>query len=251
MLISGGMDKRKWGILIKDGILTNAEVTQLKKHGSPGVVLMSWAVHILRQAVRANEITDRMAAEVEGAIITVRGLAAKQIAYTITQIPLVYFHIMTTSVHVFLGVNSWESAIAFTKRWLSDCTEADDDGFQDDGLRQCHTGGALVIVVGQLLIIYLFIGLWMAAVWMADPMGTQVANYDLLVDLQNLWMESLNCIVAMLDHSDIEVPDVEYTRSSQQFAIIEAAEEPGTQPRPQYSSRGTNVHAAMSSLNHT
>ena len=108
-----------------------------------------------------------------------------------------------------------------------------------------------MIVVGQLLIIYLFIGLWMAAVWMADPMGTQVANYDLQVDLQNLWMESLNCIVAMLDHSDIEVPDVAYTRSSQQFAIIEAAEEPDTQPRPQYSSRGTNVHAAMSSLNHT
>ena len=32
------------------------------------------------------------------AMITVRGLAAKQIAYTITQIPLVYFHIMSMSV---------------------------------------------------------------------------------------------------------------------------------------------------------
>lgn len=97
MLISGGMDQRKWSILKNKGILLEGEIEQLKAHGSPGVILFSWAVRILRAAVRENEITDRMAANIEEAIQTVRGLAAKQIAYTITQIPLVYFHIMVKS----------------------------------------------------------------------------------------------------------------------------------------------------------
>ena len=97
MLISGGMDKRKWSILKNKGILLEGEIEQLKAHGSPGVVCFSWAIRILRSAVRENEITDCMAAEIQQAIQTVRGLAAKQIAYTITQIPLVYFHIMVKS----------------------------------------------------------------------------------------------------------------------------------------------------------
>ena len=65
MLISGGLDDRKWRILAREGILTASEIAQLKRHGSPGVVVMAWAVNVLRAAVRQNEMTDRMAAEVE------------------------------------------------------------------------------------------------------------------------------------------------------------------------------------------
>ena len=65
MLISGAMDGRKWRILAREGILTASEIAQLRRHGSPGVVVMAWAVNVLRAAVRQNEITDRMAAEVE------------------------------------------------------------------------------------------------------------------------------------------------------------------------------------------
>ena len=146
--------------------------------------------------------------------------------------------VLAQQVHVFLVVNSWESAMLFATLWLSKCTEGDDDGFVVDvdvddmagsdgngvGRRECHKGGALMAFFGQFLVIYLFIGLWMAAVWMSDPMGTQVANYDLQVDLQNLWAESLNSIAAMLDHSDVKVPEVYYSREDDHFEVIEEEE---------------------------
>ena len=78
-----------------------------------------------------------------------------------------------------------------------------------------------MVFFGQFLVIYLFVGLWMAAVWMSDPMGTQVANYDLQVDLKNLWAESLNSIAAMLDYSDVKVPEIVYSRTSSTFEIVE------------------------------
>ena len=57
-----------------------------------------------------------------------------------------------------------------------------------------------------------------------QEMGTQVANYDLQVDLQNLWAESLNSIAAMLDHSDVKVPEVYYSREDDHFEVIEEEE---------------------------
>ena len=221
MLISGGMDKKKWGMLRKIGVLTASEIKQLQAHGSPGVVVMSWAVRVLRTAVRENEMTDRMSYVVEEAMITVRGLAAKQIAYTICQIPLVYFHIMSMGVHIFLAVTSWDQAITFALRWKSDCTLRDDDGFPKDSEICNHRSGAVMVIIGQVLVIYLFFGLYMAAVWMSDPMGTQVSNYNMQVDLDNLWAESLNSIAAMLDHSNIMVPEISYNRKEQAFEVHE------------------------------
>jgi predicted membrane chloride channel (bestrophin family) len=105
MLITGGMDKPKWAKLTAKGILTVEETRMLGKSKAPGVVLYSWCARILKAAIKSGDLTDNEATRIEENISTVRGLAAKQIAYTITQIPLVYFSFITFIVHLFLVVS--------------------------------------------------------------------------------------------------------------------------------------------------
>ena len=112
-------------------------------------------------------------------------------------------------MHIFLLVNSWERALNLAALIEKECTYLDDDGF-----------GMVMEFIGQFLVIYIFIGLYMASVWMSDPMGTQVSNYELNVDLKNLWAESLNGIDAMMEHPGIVVPDITYKRAEGTFTII-------------------------------
>ena len=50
LMSPGGMTSEKWGLLVNRGILTEEEVERLKRQGSPGVVLYSWALDILKCA---------------------------------------------------------------------------------------------------------------------------------------------------------------------------------------------------------
>ena len=123
-------------------------------------------------------------------------------------------------VHIFLLVNSWERALNLAALIKKECTYLDDDGFDIDEIKLCYKGGMVMEFIGQFLVIYIFIGLYMASVWMSDPMGTQVSNYELNVDLKNLWAESLNGIDAMMEHPGIMVPDITYKRAEGTFTII-------------------------------
>ena len=123
-------------------------------------------------------------------------------------------------MHVFLLVNSWERALTLASLFVKECTYVDDDGFEIDDVKLCHKGGMVMEFIGQFLVIYIFIGLYMASVWMSDPMGTQVANYELNVDLKNLWAESLNGIDAMMEYPGVEVPDIAHRRDKGTFTIL-------------------------------
>ena len=122
------------------------------------------------------------------------GLSAKQIAYTLTQVPLVYFHVMGVCLHSFIMCLSWQSAHGFAAAGATQCTPSAANAH--DG--RCYAGYGAMLVLGQVWLIYLLVGLYMSAVWMSDPMGTRAANYDLGVDLAGLWAESQNAIDAML-----------------------------------------------------
>ena len=53
-----------------------------------GVVLYSWCARILKDCVREKELSQEEAQRIELNVGMVRGLAAKQIAYTLTQVSL-------------------------------------------------------------------------------------------------------------------------------------------------------------------
>ena len=108
ILSPGGMAEEKWGLLVRRGILTEEEVSRLQRQGSPGVVLYSWAIDILKSGP-AKSSGGSATAEIEASLTHVnnawaggmlpfqlnleacvggtRGLAAKQIAYTLQQVP--------------------------------------------------------------------------------------------------------------------------------------------------------------------
>jgi len=122
-LLSGPMNDEKWGKLVSRGMLTEEEVAALQLQGSPGVVLYAWCVDILK--VGAYKVysppppssssspppppqqQQQQQAELEGALSGVnmwgtaqlpfqlsidaciggtRGLASKQIDYTLQQV---------------------------------------------------------------------------------------------------------------------------------------------------------------------
>ena len=97
-LLNGSPDltDETWEMLKNRGLLTSEEITKLKKQGSPGVVLYSWAIEAIQNAFAAdpkgNLLGSHLLSSMEECIGGVRGLGAKQIAYSRTQIPFVYFH---------------------------------------------------------------------------------------------------------------------------------------------------------------
>ena len=42
IMADGGMGEHRWDTLRKRGMLTDVEITQLQRQGSPGVVLYAW-----------------------------------------------------------------------------------------------------------------------------------------------------------------------------------------------------------------
>ena len=139
------MDDYKWQRMVARGLLTKAEVAKLQLQGSPGVIVYSWAIKILRcnhapaslernktnggtRSDNSDNNRRRGSAEegeealrelnmwasgqlplqlnMEACIGGTRGLAAKQIAYTYAQFPSVYFQAVHVSVNVSHANNS-------------------------------------------------------------------------------------------------------------------------------------------------
>lgn len=123
---------------------------------------------------------------------------------SLTQVPLVYFHIMSLTLHTWLAVSSWSAAREVAYTWEKPCATVSSGAAT--GQYECYQGVSIVALLAQVLVIYLFVGLYTSAVWMSDPMGTRASNYDLNYDLDNLWKEALNAILSMT--SDLYEPPV-------------------------------------------
>jgi hypothetical protein len=215
------MDQEKWGLLMDRGLLNKEEVEKLQLQGSPGVVLYSWAMHILKfgggtpdehvasadaqQALNAVNSWAQgqtpLQLNMEECIGGTRGLAAKQIAYTLFQTPYIYFHAVYVSVNVYLIITCWSSTHAFALALNSPChiiasnpvLKNDDD---DDITGSCVSNCA-VTVIFQMVLIFTFLSVLKAAEKLADAYGPKAFHYDLGVDLDNLWNESKNVLQSM------------------------------------------------------
>ena len=218
--ISGPMTAEKWAFLYRRGILLRGDVARLVQAcGSAcsfDTVLFQWCLRLLWVSVRDGYLSTEESAQITDAIAAVRRLSNKQEAYTTTQVPLVYFHLMGVCVHLSLALTSWRAARAFAFD-LGDCSSDPD---AHDGTPCGHAGAALQLVV-QSLVIFVFVGLYSTAVWMADPMGTRACNYDMQVDLERVWAQGLASIHAMVHADEIEVPNLAVTATGVQFESVE------------------------------
>lgn len=217
--ISGPMTPEKWAFLYRRGILLRGDVTRLVQASGSArsfdTVLFQWCLRLLWVSVRDGYLSTEESAQISEGIAAVRRLSNKQELYTTTQVPLVYFHLMGVCVHLSLGMLSWRAGRAFAVDIKGD------NGNQHDGAPHGIAGAVLELVV-QSWVIFVFVGLYSTAVWMADPMGTRACNYDMQVDLEKMWAEGLAAIHAMVHADEIEVPNLSVTTSGVQFESVDA-----------------------------
>jgi hypothetical protein len=190
----GGMTDAKWELLMDRGLLTTDEVDGLKQQGSPGPVLYSWAVDVIRSAFtndpKASTYDAHLMASIEECIGGTRGLGAKQIAYSLTQIPFIYFQ------NVFFVVNAnlvW-SHYVFAHDW-AEALWTDCDGTSPGA---CYPK-AFIAFWCQFSLTVVFLSLLLTAAHLAECYGDKQYHYDLGFDLDNLWTESKSVLKSM-DH---------------------------------------------------
>mmetsp|Transcript_95160 Transcript_95160/g.183493 ORF Transcript_95160/g.183493 Transcript_95160/m.183493 type:complete len:373 (-) Transcript_95160:38-1156(-) len=197
LMLSGPLDEGKWSLLQQRGLLTDEEIRALQLQGSPAVVLYTWAIKVLRnQSLTGQDssMPERVFTELiqplEEQIGGARGLAAKQIAYTITQIPCNYFHVVYFAVNILLACTVYDSghmvAVALDKTCF--------DGVEGpcEGIPR-----VVMIVITEVLTLVILIALLQTAEGLADIYGNKQFHYDLGFDLDNLWQESQNVLKSM------------------------------------------------------
>ena len=220
LMSGGGMTDEKWKLLVSRGILTEEEVKGLQQQGSPGVVLYCWALGILKCGpAKSGEgaATSEMASSLtqvnnmwsngmlplqlnmDDCIGGTRGLAAKQIAYTLQQPSLIYFHAVYVVTHVFLLVTAWNAGHMLGEAVTSTCEElfpSDDESNGDQKGGACVPRCIMVVLV-QHVLVFTFLVLLKSAEHLSEAYGFKAYHYDLGVDLDNLWQESINVLQSM------------------------------------------------------
>lgn len=200
-LLTGPLNDSKWDVLKQRGLLTDKEIAALQLQGSPAVVLYSRAVRLLRAGPESGgtiSMAERTFVEfvqpMEAQIGATRGLAAKQIAYSLYQVPVIYFHIVYFAVNVFMMCTVYETGHLVAKAMHYPCQGVWSAPNPVDGT--CPTGCAMAIL-SEIFLLIIFTGLLMTAEGLSDIYGNKAFHYDLGVDLDNLWQESQNVLASM------------------------------------------------------
>lgn len=200
LLLSGPMDDSKWSLLQSRGLLTEEEIKALQLQGSPAVVLYSWAVKGLllesysggraerTHATMPERVFLELVQAMEQNIGACRGLSAKQIGYTLYQIPSTYFHIVYVAVNAFLLCTVLDTGHHVAAALSGPCADAAGD---------ICVPGVVMAIVTELFLIVIFLGLLFTAEECADTYGDNIIDYDLGFDLDALWQESQNVLKSM------------------------------------------------------
>jgi hypothetical protein len=188
----GGMTDKKWDLLREQGMLYPDEIVMLKKQGSPGVVVYSWALETIQSAFdadpKANLLGAQLLSTIEECIGGTRGLSAKQIAYSLYQIPFNYFHTVFFLVNSYLLCTHYDFGHRFAGALNTGC-----DGTAG-GICPSKAGFEVFL---QLVLVVIFLSLLLTAANLAECYGDKQYHYDLGLDLDNLWAESKNVLESM------------------------------------------------------
>jgi len=209
-----------WNYMVHVNLVTSEEREYLAGigGGSAGNILCQWCVNILHGAYRDGTITEHEANFIKTNVHTARGLAAKQIAYSLWPVPLIYMHAAAIMVHVYMFQFSWNSAVDFVlARNQSD--------FQ-----------AAYEFLSHLFYMSMLIGFWWCGIIMAQPMGHDATDYDVMVELRGLWRDAKIELCAAKDpdspfnqafpHQSEESPAQEETPSTTAGEADQTAKDP-------------------------
>jgi len=191
MMVEGKLTERKWAILKERGLVTEEEIAELKPLKKKPSAVYVWTCRLIHELCQKDKLSIVHAQRLEACLSGCRGLAAKQIAYTLTPIPLPYFHLMMVIVNVYIMLMGWNSAI----RLVSGVEEAMLMGAENQMLELFWAGGTEVVGFGFVIIF--FNVMRHIAQDMTDPYGNDATDYHLDFDLCGLWDESKETIENM------------------------------------------------------
>jgi hypothetical protein len=204
---SSGLCEGRWDALVKSGILEAKEVELLKGQGSPALIVHSWAIKVLRKYAlsQGGVNTQPIESAIENCLNGAAGQSGKQIAYTLTQVPHLYYCAVSTLVNtsVFLstynnfGALTWLIHINFNCESIPLSSPFD---ISPDG--KCKIGLCMAFL-GQFIIILTFSALFSAALAMSECYGEEPFHYDLGYNLDGNWKEALD----LLESMDRELPE--------------------------------------------
>lgn len=201
-LLSGPLDDDKWSFLQRRGLMTTEEIKALQRQGSPAVVVYSWALKVMRSALASGDATSStelfkdLLQPIEEQFGITQGFAAKQLAYTMYQIPSVYVHIVHVAINIYIICTMYDSGHAVAKALSGPCGEGSVGDY-------CAPAIVTVLLTEFILVVF-FLGLMLTAEGLNDFLGNQAFHYDLGFDLDSLWQESQNVLKSM----NVECPSI-------------------------------------------
>jgi len=191
MMVEGKLTDKKWAILKERGLVTDEEIAELMLLKKKPSAVYVWTCRLIHELCQKDKLSIVHAQRLEACLSGCRGLAAKQIAYTLTPIPMPYFHLMLVIVNVYIMLMGWNSAI----RLVSGVDEA--LLLPDDKMLELFWAGGTEFVGFGFVIIF-FNVMQHIAEDMTDPYSNDCTDYHLDFDLLNLWDESKETIENMV-----------------------------------------------------
>ena len=193
LALNGPLDESKWQLMLDRGLLTPFEKEQLVPLKKRSSTVFVWAIRILHQLASEGKLTRHAAERIEMNLSNVRGLSAKQIAYQVCAIPKPYFHLMTMLTHLYLVLELLSASGRVADAW----TLIDDD-------EKSWPLQFVVEISCTLISVVVLMAMWRTAIWLSDPVGDDVTDYDIDFDLRNLWAESLEVLSQMKVSTDMD-----------------------------------------------
>ena len=166
----GDLDEERWAALALRGLVTVSEQQRLVALQKMGSEVHRWLGSTIEGFRAEGALTDFQAYTLDSHVTAARGLAAKQIACTLTGVPFPYYHLLTTSNMVLVTVLLWNSAVRFCSEALPDKA----DPHEDPRFRPVS---AAFEVAGSLFIVVAFQTIHRVAVRLIEPFGDYDTNY--------------------------------------------------------------------------
>uniref|UniRef100_A0A7S0PYF1 Uncharacterized protein n=1 Tax=Coccolithus braarudii TaxID=221442 RepID=A0A7S0PYF1_9EUKA len=189
----------RWAVLTRRGLVSNAEQDDLAVLRKAGAALCGMCHGIVDQWHRSGRLSEFQAKQLNEHIGGARGLAAKQIAFEITGVPFPFFHLLTWTMIFLILMLQVNSACRFAVHILDDnCDPATDPCRElSSGVERVLLVGASVEVIGLGYTTPAFKSIWHTALYLTNPYGEFECDYDIDIDLQQLWVKSLELLNRM------------------------------------------------------
>jgi len=233
MALNGALDDADFQLLRKRKLLLGRdEEDKLRAHerGACTVaqVPYTWVMRMVATLRRDGRFTENEAMRFEQELTLLRSRASRQNTYQTCSIPKPYFHLQTLLMNIYLLLQEWNSAHDVAMQYCKDGMMATltsthetttinsyDGSIVEDGMektvlkRTCTLFSSYVAVslqfFGMIAIIVGLIAMWKVSVWLSNPVGSDVIDYDLDHDLVKAWYESQYAVSIMT--SDKDMPD--------------------------------------------